>query len=117
MLSTATDAQVVVPSVRTAEQVVLIVVGTHVAVFLQVVAVLAAQTKILGNVGAILVTIRGGIAPVAQYVVVGAFSVVGSRLLLYRVVHVVLHLCLAFLGALGGDHDDAIGTTRTIDGC
>ena len=66
MLCTATDAQVVVPSVRTAEQVVLIVVGTHVAVFLQVVAVLAAQTKILGNVGAILVTIRGGIAPVAQ---------------------------------------------------
>ena len=117
MLCTATDTQVVVPSVRTAEQVVLIVMGTHVAVLLQVVAVCAAQTKILGNVGTVAVTIRCGIAPVAQHIVVGAFSVVSSRLLLYRVVHIVLHLCLAFLGALGGDHDDTIGTTRTIDGC
>ena len=117
MLSTATDTQVVVPGVRTAEQVVLIVVGTHVAVFLQVVAVLAAQTKILGYIGSVAITIRCGVAPVAQHIVVSAFGIVSSRFLLGRVVHVVLHLCLAFLGALGGDHDDTIGTTRTIDGC
>ena len=48
--------------------------------------------------------------------VVGVHHVELRGLGLELEVHVVLHLHLALLSALGGDEDDAVGTARTVDG-
>ena len=47
---------------------------------------------------------------------VGIPDVEVVRVLADLIVHIVLHGRSAFLGSLGGDQDDTIGTTGTIDG-
>ena len=116
VLRTTVDVDVVVEGIaRAAVDEVLPVVGGDVVVHVDVLIV-AEVVGVGGNLLRIVVVLQQGELILPCGIVARADDIHLLGNLLPRVVGVVAHLGLAFLTALGGDEDNAVGTTRTVDG-
>ena len=107
-----------VPCTSCLHHIFNVVVGRHILVLVQVVAVGTAQSEIFSHTLSIGVTICFGIAPGLQHVIIRIHGLQSLGVLLNLVVHVVLHLCNTFtLGSFRGHKNNTISTTGTVDGC
>ena len=115
MLGTTAHRHIVVPGVAGLHHVVHPVVGTLILVFCDMVAISTAEAIELGNIVGIGRTEGSGIAPLMEHMTVGIPDFEVLRILANLIIHVVFHGRRTFLGSLGGDQNNTISTTGSID--